>query len=198
MAIQLGLRGAWPVIEGEDPTDRETEAFLTHARRSVMKDRLSKKERMRKNDYHHEGGLAELGILGTKRKEPTGCDSIIGMHETEPFSFATVPMGPTLSPAAFHRQQLAQHHNTSEHTTIDLPVCHPMYVAGNQQLQEHRAGHTRREEEGFPGSCSWPRAEWIVYSPQVPGRKTQATARTSLQDTPRIRGSLSSHYRTCA
>jgi hypothetical protein len=120
----------------------------------VMKDRLSKKERLRKNDYHHEGGLAELGTLGTKRKEPTGCDSIIDMHETEPFSFTTVPMGSTLSPAAFHRQQLAQHHNTSEHTTIDLPVCHPMYVAGNQQLQQLRAGHTRHEEEGFPGELA--------------------------------------------
>jgi hypothetical protein len=151
MAIQLGLRGAWPVIEGEDPTDRETESFLTHARRSVMKDRLVKKERLRRSDYHHEGGPAELGILGTKRKEPTGCDSIIDMHETEPFGFATVPMGPTLSPAAFHRQQLAPHHNMSEHTTLNLPVCHPMYVAGNQRLQKHQAGHTRREEEGFPG-----------------------------------------------
>jgi hypothetical protein len=154
MAIQLGLRGAWPVIEGGDPTDRETESFLTHARQSVMKDRLSKKEWLRKNDYHHEGGLAELGTLGTKRKEPTGCNSIIDMHETEPFSFTTVPMGSTLSPAAFHRQQLAQHHKTSEHTTIDLPVCHPMYVAGNQRLQEHRAGHTRHEEEGFPGELT--------------------------------------------
>jgi hypothetical protein len=144
----------WPVIEGEDPTDREAESFLTHARRSVMKDRISKKERLKRNDYHHEGGLAELGTLGSKRKEPTGCDSIIDMHETEPFSFTTVPMGSTLSPAAFHRQQLAQHHNTSEHTTIDLPVCHPMYVAGNQRLQELRAGHTRHEEEGFPGELA--------------------------------------------
>jgi hypothetical protein len=151
MAIQLGLRGAWPVIEGEDPTDRKTESFLTHARRSVMRDRLVKKDRLRRSDYHHEGGPDELSILCSKRKEPMGCDSTIDMHETEPFGFATIPMGPTLSPAAFHRQQLAQHHDTSEHTSIDLPVCHPMYVAGNQQLQEHQAGHTRRGEEGFPG-----------------------------------------------
>jgi hypothetical protein len=119
-----------------------------------MKDQISKKDRLKKNDYHHDGGLAELGTLGTKRKAPTGCDSIIDMHETEPFSFKAVPMGSALSPAAFHRQQLAQHHNTSEQTTIDLPVCHPMYVTGNQQLQELRAGHTRHEEEGFPGELA--------------------------------------------
>jgi hypothetical protein len=151
MAIQLGLRGAWPAIEGEDPTARETESFLTHARRSVMRDRLVKNDQMRRRDYHQGGGPDELSILGTKRKEPTGCDSIIAMPETEPFGFTAIPMGLPLSPAAFHHQQLAQHHDMSEQTTIDLPVCHPMYVASDQRLQEHRAGHTRREEEGFPG-----------------------------------------------
>jgi hypothetical protein len=29
-----------------------------------------------------------------------------------------------------------------------------MYVAGNQRLQELRAGHTRHEEEGFPGELA--------------------------------------------
>jgi hypothetical protein len=154
MAIQLGLRVAWPAIEGESPTDHEVESFLTHAHRSVMKDRISKKDQLKKDDYHNEGGLAESGTLGTERKAPTGCDSIIDMHETEPFSFKAVPMGSALSPAAFHRQQLAQHHNTSEQTTIDLQVCHPMYVAGNQRLQELRAGHTRHEEKGFPGELA--------------------------------------------
>jgi hypothetical protein len=151
MAIQLGLRGAWPAIEGEDPADHEVESFLTHARQSVMKDRILKKNHLKKDDYHNEGGLDELGALGTKRKAPTGCDLIIEMHEYEPFSFKAVPMGSALSLAAFHRQQLAQHHNTNEQTTVDLPVCHPMYVARNQRLQELRAGHTCQEEEGFPG-----------------------------------------------
>jgi hypothetical protein len=36
MAIQLGLRGVWPAIEGDDPADHEVESFITHARRSVM------------------------------------------------------------------------------------------------------------------------------------------------------------------
>jgi hypothetical protein len=154
MAIQLGLRGVWPAIEGEDPADHEVESFLTHARRSVMKHRMSKKDQRKKDDYPNEGNLAELGTLGTKRKAPTGCDSIIEMHETKPFSFKTIPMGPALSPDAFHRHQLAQAYSRNEQTTINLPVCHPMYVAGNQRLQELRAGHTHHEEEGFPGELA--------------------------------------------
>jgi hypothetical protein len=31
MAIQLGLRGVWPSIEGEDPADHEVDSFLNHA-----------------------------------------------------------------------------------------------------------------------------------------------------------------------
>jgi hypothetical protein len=154
MAIQLGLRGAWPAIEGEDPADQEVESFLTHACRSVMKDRISKKDQRKKDDHHNGGSLAELGTLGTKRKAPTRCNSIIEMHETEPFSFKSVPMGSALSPAAFHRHQLAQNHSTNELTTVNLTVCHPMYVAGNQRLQELWAGHTRHEEEGFPGELA--------------------------------------------
>jgi hypothetical protein len=167
MAIQLGLRGAWPAIEGEDPADQEVESFLTHARRSVMKDRISKKDQRKKDDHHNGGSLAELGTLGTKRKAPTRCNSIIEMHETEPFSFKSVPMGSALSPAAFHRHQLAQNHSTNELTTVNLTVCHPMYVAGNQRLQELPAGHTRHEEVGFPGSWPWPREDWIVLSIQT-------------------------------
>jgi hypothetical protein len=138
MAIQLGLRGAWPAIDGEDPTTRETESFLTHARRSVMRDQLVKKSRTERTDYHHEGDPDELSILGTKRKEPTGCDSIIDMPEAGSFGFTAMPMGSALSPAAFHRQQLAQHHDLSKSTIID------------QRLQEQRVGHTGRGEEGFP------------------------------------------------
>jgi hypothetical protein len=32
MIIQLGLRGVWPAIEGDNPADHEVESFLTHAR----------------------------------------------------------------------------------------------------------------------------------------------------------------------
>jgi hypothetical protein len=72
-----------------------------------MKDRISKKDQRKKDDYRNKGSLAELGALGTKRKAPTGCNSIIEMHETEPFSFKTIPKSPALSPAAFHPHQLA-------------------------------------------------------------------------------------------
>jgi hypothetical protein len=85
MAIQLGLRGVWPAIEGDDPADHEVESFLTHARRSVMKDRISKKDQRKKDNYRNDGSLVELGVLDTKRKEPTRCDSIIEMHEAESF-----------------------------------------------------------------------------------------------------------------
>jgi hypothetical protein len=77
MTIQLGLQGVWPAIEGDDPADHEVESFLTHARRSVMKDRISKKDQQKKDNYRNDGSLAELGALGTKRKDPTGCNSII-------------------------------------------------------------------------------------------------------------------------
>jgi hypothetical protein len=158
MAIQLWLRGVLPAIEGDDPADHEVESFLTHARRSVMKDRISKKDQRKKDNYHNDGSLAELGALGTKRKEPTGCDSIIEMHEAESFripnSFKTIPMGSAHSPAAIHGHQLAQVHSKNEQSTIDLLVCHLMYVAGNQRQQELRPGHTLRGEEGFQGEMA--------------------------------------------
>jgi hypothetical protein len=138
MAIQLGLRGAWPAIDGEDPTTRETESFLTHARRSVMRDRLVKRSRTERTDCHHEGGPDELSILGTKRKEPTGCDSIIDIPEAGSFGFTAVPMGSAISPAAFHQQQLARHQDLRTSTII------------NQRFLEQRVGHTGRGEEGFP------------------------------------------------
>jgi hypothetical protein len=74
MAIQLGLRGVWPAIEGYHPADHEVESFLMHARRSVMKDRISKKDHRKRDNYRNGGSLAELGALGSRRKEPTGCD----------------------------------------------------------------------------------------------------------------------------
>jgi hypothetical protein len=49
-------------------------------------------------------------------------------------------MGSPHSPAAIHRQQLAQVHSENEHSADSLPVCHPIYVAGNQWLQDLRAG----------------------------------------------------------
>jgi hypothetical protein len=138
MAIQLGLRGAWTAIDGEDPTTREAESFLTHARRSVMRDRLVKRSQTERTDYHPEGGPDELSILGTKRKEPTGCDSIIDMPEAGSFGFTAMPMESALSLAAFHQQQLAQHHDQSKATITD------------QRLQEQRVRHTGRGEDCFP------------------------------------------------
>jgi hypothetical protein len=159
MAIQLGLRGVWLAIEGDDPADHEVESFLTHARRSVMKDRISKKDQRKRDHYHDDGSLAELGALGARRKEQTGCDSIIEIHEAESFripdSFKAIPMGSTHSPAAIYRQQLPQVHSENEQSAIGLPVCHPMYVAGNQRLQDLRAGHALRGEEGFHGETAF-------------------------------------------
>jgi hypothetical protein len=144
MAIQLGLWGVWPAIEGEDPANHKVELFLTHARRSVMRDPIDKKDRKKKDSYHSCGSLVELGTLEAKRKDPTGCDSVIEIQEAESFrvpdSFKVMPMGSPHSPAAFHRQQLAQVHNENENSAASFPVCHPMYVAGNQPLQDLRAG----------------------------------------------------------
>jgi hypothetical protein len=156
MAIQLGLRGVWPAIEGDDPADQEVESFLTHARRSVMKDRISKKKHRKRDNYRDGGGLAELGVLGVGRKEPTGCDSIIEMHEAESFritdSFKVIPMGSPHSPAAIHRQQLAQVHSENEQSAIGLPVCHPMYVA----WQSAAAGSLSRSYPSEQrGSSQW-------------------------------------------
>jgi hypothetical protein len=103
MAIQLGLRGVWPAIEGDDTADQEVESFLTHARRSVMMDQISKKDHRKRDNYCESGSLAELGALGVGRKEPTGCDSIIEMHKAKsfriPVSFKVIPMGSLHSPA---------------------------------------------------------------------------------------------------
>jgi hypothetical protein len=144
MAIQLGLRGVWPAIEEDDPANQEVELFLTNARRSVMRDRIDKKDRKKKESYHSCCSLVQLGTLEAKRKDPTGCDSVIEVHEAESFrvpnSFKVMPMGSPHSPAAFHRQQLAQVHSKNEHSAASFPVCHPMYVAGNQRLQDLRAG----------------------------------------------------------
>jgi hypothetical protein len=144
MAIQLGLRGVRPTIEGDDPANHEVESFLTHARRSVMRDRINKKDRKKKESYNSCGSLVELGTLEAKRKNPTGCDSVIKVPQAESFrvpdSFKVMLMGSPHSPAAFHRQQLAQVPSKNEHSAASFPVCHPMYVAGNQQLQDLRAG----------------------------------------------------------
>jgi hypothetical protein len=151
MAIQHGLRGVWPAIEGDDPADHEVESFLRHACRSVMKDRISKKEKKKRDNYRDGGSLAKLGALGARRKEPTGCDSIIEMHEAESFrihdSFKVIPMGSSHSPAAIHRQQLDQIHSENEHSATSLPICHPMYVASNQRLQDLQAGRALRGGE---------------------------------------------------
>jgi hypothetical protein len=140
MAIQLGLRGVWPAIEGEDPANHEVESFLTHAHRSVMRDRLDKKDHKRKDSYHSCSSLVKLGTLEAKRKDLTGCNSVIVVHEPESFripdSFKVMSMASPLSPAAFHRQQLAQVHNERKSSAATFPVCHPMYVAGNQRLPD--------------------------------------------------------------
>jgi hypothetical protein len=127
MAIQPGLQGVWPAIKGEDPADHKVESFLTHARRSVMRDRLDKKDRKRKDSYHSCGSLVELGTLEAKRKDPTGCDSVIVVHQPESFripdSFNVMPMASPHSPDAFHRQQLAQVHNCRQLPGLPSHVC---------------------------------------------------------------------------
>jgi hypothetical protein len=142
IAIQLGLLGVWLAIEGEDPANHKVESFLTHALRSVIRDRIEKKDRKKKDSYHSCGSLFKLGTLEAKRKDPTGCDSVIVIHEPEssriPDSLKVMPMGSPRSPAAFHRQQLAQVHNVNDSSAASFPVCHPMYVAGNQRLQDLR------------------------------------------------------------
>jgi hypothetical protein len=109
-----------------------------------MRDRIDKKDRTKKESYHNCGSLVKLGTLEAKRKDPTGCDSVIEVHEAKSFrvpnSFKVMPMGSPHSPAAFHRQQLAQVHSKNEHSAASFPVCHPMYVAGNQRLQDLSAG----------------------------------------------------------
>jgi hypothetical protein len=67
-----------------------------------------------------------------------------------PDSFKVIPMGSPHSPAAIHRQQLAQVHSENEQSAIGLPVCHPMYVAGNQRLQDLRAGRALPSREDLP------------------------------------------------
>jgi hypothetical protein len=138
MAIQFGLRGAWPAVDGEDSTTREAESFLTHARRSVLRDQLAKGSSTVGTNYQPNCDADELSLLGTTRKEPTGCDSIIDMPEAGSFGFTAMPMGSAFSPAAFHQHQLDQHHSQSRAPTI------------GQQLQEQRARHTGREEGGLP------------------------------------------------
>jgi hypothetical protein len=64
--IQRGLRGVWPAIERDGPVDHEVESFLTHARRSVMRDGIDKEDRKKKS-YHSCGSLVELETLGAKR-----------------------------------------------------------------------------------------------------------------------------------
>jgi hypothetical protein len=63
-------------------------------------------------------------------------------------------MGSPHSPAAIHRQQHAQVHSENEQPATSLPVYHPMYVAGNQQLQDLRAGQTRSNGEEIPSVMS--------------------------------------------
>jgi hypothetical protein len=156
MAIQLGSRGVWPAIQEDDPADQEVESFRTHARRSVMRDRISKKNQKKSGLHRDDGSRAELGALGVGRNEPTGCDSIIEMHEAESFrtpdSFKVIPMGSPHSPAKIRRQQLAQGHSEYEQPVISNPVYHPMYVADDQRLQELRAGLTRSNGEEIPGA----------------------------------------------
>jgi hypothetical protein len=64
------------------------------------------------------------------------------------------PHGFTSQPTAIHRQQLAQVHSENEQPVTSLPVCHPMYVAGNQRLQDLRAGQTRPIGEEIPSGMS--------------------------------------------
>jgi hypothetical protein len=63
-------------------------------------------------------------------------------------------MGSPHSPAAIHRQQLAQVRSENEQSAIGLPVCHPMYVAGNQWLQDLRAGRALPSREDLPSGMA--------------------------------------------
>jgi hypothetical protein len=123
-----------------------------------MKDRISKKNHQKIGLYRNGGSLAKLGVLGVERNEPTGCDSIIEMYEAESFRcpdfFKVIPLGSPHSPAAIHRLQLAQVHSENEQPATSLPVYHPMYVAGNQRLQDLRAGQTRSNGEEIPSVMS--------------------------------------------
>jgi hypothetical protein len=154
MAIQLGLRGVGPAIKEDNPADQEVESFLTHTRWSVMKDRISKKNQKKRGLYRNGGSMAELEALSVGRNKHTGCDSIIEMHKAESFrgpdSFKVIPMGSPHSPAAIQCQQLAQVHSENEQPATSLPVYHPMYAAGNQRLQDLRAGQTRSNGEEIP------------------------------------------------
>jgi hypothetical protein len=104
--------------------------------------------RQAKNSWHKVREQVQAFI---KVGDRAGCDSIIEMHEAESFripeSFKVIPMGSPHSPAAIHRQQLAQIHSKNEHSATSLPVCHPMYVASNQRLQDLRAGRALRGGE---------------------------------------------------
>jgi hypothetical protein len=119
---------------------------------------VDKEDQKKKKSYHSCGSLVELGTLGAKRKEPTGCDSVIEAHKAESFrvpnSFKVIPMGSPHSPATIHRQQLAQVHSENEQPATSILVCHPMYVAGNQRLQDRRAGQTRPIGEEIPSGMS--------------------------------------------
>jgi hypothetical protein len=109
-----------------------------------MRDRIDKKDWKKKDSQHSCSSLVKLGTLEAKRKDPTGCDSVIEIHKTEsvriPDSFKGMPMGSPRSPAAFHRLQLAQVHSENESSATSFPVCHPLYLAGNQRLQYLRVG----------------------------------------------------------
>jgi hypothetical protein len=145
------MRGVWPAIEGDDPADHEVESFLTHARRSVMKDRISKKDQRKNDNYRNDGSLAKLGALGAKRKEPTGCNSIIEMHKAESFrihdSFKTIPMGSAHSPAAIYRHQLAQVQSKNEQSTS---LGMSPHVCGRQSAAAGASGFPRGG-----GPCRW-------------------------------------------
>ena len=94
-----------------------------------------------------------MGVLDVGRNDPSGCDSIITVHEAESFripdSFKVVPMGSPRSHAPALRPQLAQVHSEDEQSPVHHPVYHPMYVAGTQLLQERSAGR-RQPAEALP------------------------------------------------
>jgi hypothetical protein len=59
----------WPAIERDGPVDHEVESFLTHARRSVMRNGIDKEDRKKKKSYHScgSGPLSRETIRPTKR-----------------------------------------------------------------------------------------------------------------------------------